>query len=228
MVDITDQKQTGTRAAPATELFVSPDVTGAHLTREQRVATGKAARASVPLEAHAEFDAAPTRDPVGLLLSQSESRVPELVPVRHGRMLVSPFTYYRGAALPMAADLADTPIAGSGCSCAATRTCPTSGCSGRPSGSSSSTSTTSTRRCPGPWEWDVKRLAASFEVAGARQRLHREAAGARSCAGGPRLPRGDAGVRGAADHGRLVRAPRHGRAAAAVPVAAERRAPQGC
>ena len=53
-----------------------------------------------------------SRDPVGLLLGQAKSRVPELVPVRHGRMLVSPFTFYRGAALPMAADLATTPASG--------------------------------------------------------------------------------------------------------------------
>ena len=53
-----------------------------------------------------------SRDPVGLLLGQAKSRVPELVPIRHGRMLVSPFTFYRGAALPMAADLATTPTSG--------------------------------------------------------------------------------------------------------------------
>ena len=65
-----------------------------------------------PLESHAEFTPGGSRDPVGLLLGQAESRVPELVPVRHGRMLVSPFTFYRGAALPMAADLAGTPASG--------------------------------------------------------------------------------------------------------------------
>src|SRR5580692_3067225 len=73
-----------------------------HLSRADRVARGKDARAVAPLEANAEFSPGPGRDPVGLLLGQAESRVPELVPVRHGRMLVSPFTYYRGAALPMA------------------------------------------------------------------------------------------------------------------------------
>ena len=63
-------------------------------------------------KSHAEFAAGRSRDPVGLLLGQAQSRVPELVPVRHGRMLVSPFTFYRGAALPMAADLAGTPASG--------------------------------------------------------------------------------------------------------------------
>ena len=57
-----------------------------------------------PLEFHQDFSAAASRDPTRLLLGQAESRVPELVPVRYGRMLVSPFAYYRGAALPMAAD----------------------------------------------------------------------------------------------------------------------------
>ena len=77
-----------------------------HLSRADRVARGKDARAVAPLESHAEFAPAGSRDPVGLLLEQAKTRVPELVPVRHGRMLVSPFTFYRGAALPMAADLA--------------------------------------------------------------------------------------------------------------------------
>ena len=69
------------------------------LSRADRAARGKEARALAPLEAHAEFAPGKSRDPVGLLLEQAKSRVPELVPVRHGRMLVSPFTFYRGAPL---------------------------------------------------------------------------------------------------------------------------------
>ena len=79
---------------------------------EERIARGKAARAKVPLEAHADFRPAPSRDPVALLMRQAETRVPELVPIRHGRMLVSPFTFYRGAAIVMADDLATTPTPG--------------------------------------------------------------------------------------------------------------------
>src|SRR5689334_6761110 len=82
------------------------------LTAKQRAARGKAARKEVPRESHAEVRLSATRDPVGLLLTQAEGRVPELVPIRHGRMLVSPFTFYRGAALVMAADLAETPATG--------------------------------------------------------------------------------------------------------------------
>ena len=72
------------------------------------------------------FEPAPDRDPVGLLLAQADTRVPELVPIRHGRMLVSPFTFFRGRPLPMAADLAGTPTSGCGSSCAGMPTWPTS------------------------------------------------------------------------------------------------------
>jgi hypothetical protein len=70
------------------------------------VASGKAARQAAPLESHRGFCVPASRDPIRLLLLQDQLRVPELVPVRYGRMLASPFAYYRGAALPMAADLA--------------------------------------------------------------------------------------------------------------------------
>ena len=83
------------------------------LTPAERVARGKAARARTPRESHAVFDPPSDRaGPIGLLEQQAKTRVPELVPVRYGRMMVSPFTYYRGAALPMASDLAATPVSG--------------------------------------------------------------------------------------------------------------------
>ena len=84
-----------------------------HPSVEERTAQGRAARAEVPRSSHADFEPASRRpDPVELLESQAASRVPELVPIRYGRMLVSPFTFYRGAALIMAADLASTPSSG--------------------------------------------------------------------------------------------------------------------
>src|SRR4051794_15453104 len=86
--------------------------TGQKPTRADREAQGKDARAVAPLDSHAEFAPGSGRDPVELLMGQAGSRVPELVPIRHGRMLVSPFTFYRGAALPMAADLSATPTSG--------------------------------------------------------------------------------------------------------------------
>ena len=84
-----------------------------HLTVEERVARGKAARQEVPRSGHAGFaPGAHRQDPVALLEQQAVTRVPELVPIRYGRMLVSAFTFYRGAALIMAADLAGTPRSG--------------------------------------------------------------------------------------------------------------------
>src|SRR5207253_667747 len=77
-----------------------------HLSVAERVARGKAARAEVPRSGQATFEPAPARaDPIELLESQAKTRVPELVPIRYGRMLVSPFTFYRGAAKLMAHDL---------------------------------------------------------------------------------------------------------------------------
>src|ERR1700756_5114687 len=82
----------------------------AHLTADQRVARGRAARVEAPRSAHSRWTPRPDRpDPVDLLEEQAASRVPELVPIRYGRMLVSPFTFYRGAAYLMASDLAQGP-----------------------------------------------------------------------------------------------------------------------
>jgi Uncharacterized protein conserved in bacteria (DUF2252) len=113
----------------------------ARLTSAERVDRGKAARAAVPRESHALFDPPPDRpDPVALLEQQALSRLPELVPIRYGRMLVSPFTYFRGAALSMASDLASTSNLGWWCRRAVTRTCRTSASLPRPSASSFSAS----------------------------------------------------------------------------------------
>src|SRR3978361_688405 len=84
-----------------------------HLSVPDRVARGKAARAEVPRARPGGVEPAAARpDPVELLERQAQTRVPELVPIRYGRMLVSPFTFYRGAALIMAADLSTTPTSG--------------------------------------------------------------------------------------------------------------------
>src|SRR5690349_9949283 len=92
-----------------------PAASGAtvRLSPAQRAALGRAARARVPRSSHeAVGEVERERDPVALLETQAASRVPELVPIRHGRMTSSAFAYYRGAALPMAADLARTPVSG--------------------------------------------------------------------------------------------------------------------
>jgi uncharacterized protein (DUF2252 family) len=137
-----------------------------HLTPAERAARGKAARAEAPLESHAGFDPPPDLpDPVTLLEEQAESRIPELVPVRYGRMMVSPFTYYRGAALPMASDLATTPVSGLPVqACGDAHLC-NFGIFGSAERRLVFDINDFDETLPGPWEWDVKRLAASIEVA---------------------------------------------------------------
>jgi len=135
-------------------------------SRADRVARGKDARAVAPLESHAEFSPRPGRDPVGLLLGQAKSRVPELVPVRHGRMLVSAFTFYRGAALPMAADLAGTPASGLRVQLCGDAHLSNFGAFASPERRLVFDVNDFDETLPGPFEWDVKRLAASLAVAG--------------------------------------------------------------
>ena len=136
-----------------------------NLSRADRVARGKDARAVAPLESHAEFVPARKRDPVGLLLEQAKTRVPELVPVRHGRMLVSAFTFYRGAALPMAADLATTPASGLRVQLCGDAHLSNFGAFASPERNLVFDVNDFDETLPGPFEWDVKRLAASLEVA---------------------------------------------------------------
>ena len=106
------------------------------------------------------------RDPIELLEEQAASRVPELVPIRYGRMLVSPFTFYRGAALIMAADLAATPRSGLTVQVCGDAHLSNFGVFASPERRAMFDINDFDETLPGPWEWDVKRLAASFEVAG--------------------------------------------------------------
>jgi hypothetical protein len=119
----------------------------------------------VPRERHAEFEPGP-QDPVSLLEEQARSRVRELVPVRYARMLVSPFSYYRGAALPMAGDLAGTPVTGIVVQACGDAHLANFGLFGTPERNLVFDVNDFDETAPGPWEWDVKRLAASLEVAG--------------------------------------------------------------
>jgi uncharacterized protein (DUF2252 family) len=136
------------------------------LTPGQRAARGKAARAEVPRDSHAVFDPPAARpDPLGLLEQQAKSRLPELVPVRYGRMMVSPFTYFRGAALPMASDLATTPVSGLAVQACGDAHLSNFGIFGSAERRLVFDVNDFDETLPGPWEWDVKRLAASLEVA---------------------------------------------------------------
>jgi len=137
-----------------------------HPTPAERAARGAQARAEVPRESHADFKVPASRpDPITLLEEQAKARVPELVPVRWGRMMVSPFTYYRGAALPMASDLATTPVSGLTVQACGDAHLSNFGVFGSAERRLVFDVNDFDETLPGPWEWDVKRLAASMEVA---------------------------------------------------------------
>jgi len=136
------------------------------LTPTERAARGKAARAAAPLAGHEFWEATADRvSPLDLLEAQAATRVPELVPIRHGRMLVSPFTYYRGAALPMTSDLSTTPVSGLRVQLCGDAHLSNFGIFGSPERHLFFDVNDFDETAVGPWEWDVKRLAASLEVA---------------------------------------------------------------
>jgi uncharacterized protein (DUF2252 family) len=138
-----------------------------HLSLDERIARGKAARREVPRESHAAFTPGTLRhDPVELLESQAVTRVAELVPIRYGRMLVSPFTFYRGAALLMAGDLANSPRSGITTQLCGDAHLMNFGAFASPERKLVFGINDFDETLPGPWEWDVKRLAASFAIAG--------------------------------------------------------------
>jgi uncharacterized protein (DUF2252 family) len=137
------------------------------LTVEERVARGLAARKDAPRSSHAYFETPPDRpDPIELLEQQGASRVPELVPIRYGRMLASPFTFYRGAALIMTSDLSATPTSGVTVQLCGDAHLSNFGLFGSPERQLLFDINDFDETLPGPWEWDVKRLAASFEIMG--------------------------------------------------------------
>ncbi|MEU4287818.1 DUF2252 domain-containing protein [Kribbella sp. NPDC026596] len=136
------------------------------LSAQQLAERGKAVRKDVPRGSHAEFRPGKKRDPIGLLIGQAEGRVPELVPIRHGRMLVSPFTFYRGAALVMAADLARAPTTGLSVQLCGDAHLSNFGAYASPERRLVFDINDFDETLPGPFEWDVKRLATSFVVAG--------------------------------------------------------------
>ena len=142
-----------------------------HLSVAERVARGRAARQEVPRSTHGVFEPAAHRtDPIELLRSQEKSRVPELVPIRYGRMLVSPFAFYRGGALIMAADLAAAPRSGLNVQACGDAHLSNFGVFGSPERRLMFDVNDFDETLPAPWEWDVKRLAASLVVAARENR----------------------------------------------------------
>jgi uncharacterized protein (DUF2252 family) len=133
----------------------------------ERASRGRAARKAVSRESQAVYDPPAGRaDPVGLLERQATMRLPDLVPVWYGRMLASPFSYFRGAALAMAADLASTPVSGLAVQACGDAHLSNFGVYASPERALVFDLNDFDETLPGPWEWDVKRLAASLEVAG--------------------------------------------------------------
>ena len=145
----------------------APARTVQHLTPAERAARGKAARAEVSRRSHGEWEPSPARpDPIVLLEDQARTRVPELVPLRYGRMLTSPFAFFRGAAYIMAADLAGAPRSGLHAQLCGDAHLSNFGGFAAPDRRIVFSLNDFDETLPGPFEWDVKRLAASFAVAG--------------------------------------------------------------
>ena len=136
-------------------------------TRAERYAAGKALRSKAPRTSHGGWTPAADRpDPISLLEESSRTRVPELVPIRYGRMSLSPFAYLRGSAGVMASDLANTPVSGITVQVCGDAHLSNFGFFATPERSLAFDVNDFDETLPGPWEWDVKRLAASIVVAG--------------------------------------------------------------
>jgi uncharacterized protein (DUF2252 family) len=165
-------KKTTTRQAqpqpvdgPVTKDAKPPIIT--HFTPEERATIGKTARAKTPRESHAAWTAPSDRpDPIALLEEQARTRVADLVPIRYGRMLASPFAFYRGAAVIMASDLSTTPQSGIDVQLCGDAHLANFGGFASPERDLVFDINDFDETLPGPWEWDVKRLAASVEIAG--------------------------------------------------------------
>jgi uncharacterized protein (DUF2252 family) len=138
-----------------------------HPSLDERRARGSEAAERTPPSSHFGWQPAEDRpDPVALLEEQNTTREPDLVPVRHGRMMVSPFTFYRGAAKIMAADLKDTPVAGLDAQLCGDAHLSNFGMFASPERALLFDLNDFDETLPGPFEFDVKRMAASFLIAG--------------------------------------------------------------
>ena len=139
---------------------------GVSMTRAEMLEAGRALRARVPRRAHGQWTASPGRpDPLEILSRSNANRLPELVPVRHGRMMASPFAFYRGSPAVMAADLSRTPSTGIQLQICGDAHLLNFGTFATPERTQVFDLNDFDETQPGPWEWDVKRLAASLVVA---------------------------------------------------------------
>lgn len=147
-----------------------------HPTVDERAAAGKAARKRMKRKDHAHWVASDDRpDPIGLLESQAKGRIPELLPIRYGRMLASPFAFYRGGALIMASDLSSLPNTELTAQLCGDAHLSNFGGFASPERELVFDVNDFDETLPGPFEWDVKRMAASFEIAGRSRRFGKKA-----------------------------------------------------
>ncbi len=141
-------------------------IVAANHSRAELYQAGKSLRDKCPRTSHAEWKAPRGRpDPVELVLQSEKGRIPDLLPLRHGRMVRSAFTFYRGSALAMASDLASTPTTGVRLQCCGDAHLCNFGGFATPERRVIFSINDLDETLPAPWEWDVKRLAASFVVA---------------------------------------------------------------
>src|SRR5215212_7221176 len=145
------------------------------LSPNERAARGKAARGQASRSSHAAWRAPDDRrSPIAVLEEQARTRLPELVPIRYGRMVESPFAYFRGAAAAMADDLSRTPASGLRVQLCGDAHLSNFGGFASPDRDLVFDLNDFDETLPGPWEWDVKRLAASFEIAGRSRDFDRD------------------------------------------------------
>ena len=196
----------GGRARPGERERCDPDG-GAPDRRRARGARQGGAGRGAALEPRRLRAAAARPDPIELLERQAETRVPELVPIRYGRMLVSPFTFYRGAALIMASDLAATPRSGLHVQCCGDAHLSNFGVFASPERRLVFDINDFDETLPGPWEWDVKRLAVSMLIAARNNELSSQGAGPDRARHRRGVPHRDGGLRRDEEPRGLVRAP---------------------
>jgi hypothetical protein len=143
------------------------DLSQSHSTRAERRAAGKALRNKIPRSNHAAWAAASDRpDPIDLLEESNRSRLANLAPIRYGRMALSPFAFFRGSSVVMASDLSTTPVSGIRVQICGDAHLNNFGIYATPERKQVFDLNDFDETLPGPWEWDVKRLAASINVAG--------------------------------------------------------------
>src|SRR5215218_3278526 len=158
-----DQNLSPGASGATTDPGRTAQATASHQQRHER---GRAARRAAPRGSHAEWAPAPDRpDPIDLLEAQAMDRVPELLPIRYPRMMASPFAFMRGSAMVMANDLASTPKSGIQAQLCGDAHLLNFGMYASPERALLFDLNDFDETLPGPWEWDIKRLAASFVVA---------------------------------------------------------------